>query len=155
TLPRTSIDLWTPPPGEEVAHAPLAWLQKTLLRLRDNIWRFAMREVPRLGSPADPHEAMSQVMRTEALSSRYEMRSMLGRHYVQHLRAFIVEDLAANGWLATQEAAASGILQRMNFAWRPRLHRSAYADLSYPLRAPLVQAGENFAQPPLHAHPRT
>ena len=109
---------------------------------RDNIWRGALREVPRLGSPTDPHEALSQVMRTEAVSSRYEMRSMLGRHYVQHLRAFIVEDLANNGWIPTQEGAASGILQRMNFDWRPRLHRSVYGDLSYRVRAPLVQAGE-------------
>ena len=148
-LPTTSLELWQPPPGEEVAHAPLTWLRTPLLRLRDNIWRGALREVPRLGSPADPHEALSQVMRTEALSSRYEMRSMLGRHYVQHLRAFIVEDLANNGWIPTQEAAASGILQRMNFDWRPRLHRSVYGDLSYRLRAPLVQAGEVSATRPL------
>ena len=132
-LPTTSLELWQPPPGEEVAHAPLTWLRTPLLRLRDNIWRGALREVPRLGSPADPHEALSQVMRTEALSSRYEMRSMMGRHYVQHLRAFIVEDLANNGWIPTQEAAASGILQRMNFDWRPRLHKQRLRRPELPL----------------------
>lgn len=141
-LPVTSLDLWQPPAGEEIAHAPLAWLRTPLLRLRDNIWRGALREVPRLGSPADPHEALSQVMRTEALSSRYAVRSMMGRHYVQHLRAFMVEDLVQNGWISTQDAAAAGLLQRMNFAWRPRLARSAYGDLNFLLKAPLVQAGE-------------
>src|SRR5262245_17034408 len=141
-LPTTSLELWQPPAGEEVAYAPLTWLRTPLLRFRDNIWRGALREVPRLGSPIEPHEALSQVMRTEALSSRYEIRSMFGRHYVQHLRAFVVEDLANNGWIPTQEAAASAVLQRMNFDWRPRLHKSVYGDLTYPVRAPLVQRGE-------------
>jgi hypothetical protein len=141
-LPVTSLDQWLPLPTGGAAHAQLDWLRATLKRLRDNIWRGALAEAPRLGVPADPHEALARVMRTEAVSSRYEMRSVLGRHYTQHLRAFIGEDLAASGWIGTQDGAAAGILQRMNFPWRPRLARGAYADTSHKLRAPLVQAGE-------------
>jgi hypothetical protein len=148
-LPVTSLDLWQPPAGEEVAHAPLVWLRTQLQRLRDNVWRPRLRQVPRLGNTDEPNEVVGQIMRTEALSSSYAIRPLMGRHYVQHLRAFIREDLAANGWIALQETLAVGILQRLNFSGRPRLFRCVYGDFSWPIRVPLVQAGEVSARRPL------
>ena len=148
-LPVTALDLWQPPAGEEVAHARLVWLRAQLQRLRDNVWRPGLRQVPRLGTTDEPNEVLGQIMRTEALSSSYAMRPLMGRHYVQHLRAFIAEDLAANGWIGLQETLAVGILQRLNFSWRPRLFRSVYGDFPWTIRVPLVQAGEVSARRPL------
>ena len=81
-------------------------------------------------------------MRTDALSNSYFARGVLGRHYLQHLRAFLGEDLAANGFIAAQDAIASKLLARLGIAWRPRLARAAYADMTWRVTAPLVQTGE-------------
>jgi hypothetical protein len=145
-LPVTSLDLWQPPSGEEVSHAPLVWLRTQLQKLRDNVWRTGLPQVPRIGNAADPNDALGQVMRTEALSSSYAVRALMGRHYVQHLRAFIAEDLSANGWIALQETLAVGILQRLNFPWRPRLFRTVYGDAAWRVSVPLVQSGEVSAR---------
>ena len=69
----------------------------------------------------------------------------MGRHYLQHLRAFIGEDLDADGLLAQAAVRRSPrLLQRRNW---PRLPRAACADglrrrRLRALTAPLVQAGE-------------
>ena len=92
------------------------------------------RRVERSGAPRQPADPptdadLADVMRTEALSSRYSARSLLGRHYLQHLRAFLGEDLAT-GWLhATQDAVAARHPAAAGLRWRPRLRRSVYADL--------------------------
>src|SRR5262249_38596548 len=89
-----------------------------------------------------PDADLADVMRMDALASGYSARTMLGRHYLQHLRAFVGEDLAANGFIATHDALAAGILQRLGIPWRPRLARTAGADTAWPVTAPLVQDGE-------------
>ncbi len=67
---------------------------------------------------------------------------MFGRHYTQHLRAFIGEDLQADGFISTQDALAAGLLQRLGIAWRPPLARALSAEMAWPITAPLVQSGE-------------
>ncbi|MGJ7510127.1 hypothetical protein [Variovorax sp. GT1P44] len=143
-LPVTSLDAWRPRAGEEAALARDTWLQKLLLQLRDGAWRPQLGDAARVGrrQPADPDGDLADVMRTDAVSSSYGTRAVLGRHYLQHLRAFLGEDLQGSGFIAAQDAIATGLLQRLGLPWRPRLARAAYADLDYAVTVPTVQAGE-------------
>jgi len=144
-LPVTSLDLWQPGAGQQQALAPDLWLQGLLLKLRDNVWRAHLGDVFRLGrrqSPPDPDADLADVMRTDGLSSGYSMRALFGRHYLQHLRAFLGEDLQGSGFIPTQDLLAAGLLQRLGIAWRPRLARIIGAETAWPVTAPLVQAGE-------------
>ena len=50
-------------------------------------------------------------MRTEALSNGYRTRMVFGRHYLQHLRAFIGENLQALGFIAAEDAITATILR--------------------------------------------
>jgi hypothetical protein len=90
----------------------------------------------------DPDADLADVMRTEALSSGYSTRAMLGRHYLQHLRAFLGEDLQASGFIGVQDALSIGIVQRLGFPWRPRLARGTYDDRTWRVTGPMVQSGE-------------
>ena len=77
------------------------------------------------------------------IASGYSARSLLGRHYLQHLRAFLGEDLQGTGFIATQDALAAGVLQRLGIAWRPA--SGPHGRLPKPpgaVSAPLVQDGE-------------
>jgi len=144
-LPVTSLDLWRPRAGEEAALARDTWLRGFLIKLRDNVWRVRLSEVARVGrrqDPSDPDADLADVMRTDATSNGYSARSLLGRHYLQHLRAFLGEDLQASGFIGVQDALTAGIVQRLGFTWRPRLARATYADMSWRVSAPLVQSGE-------------
>jgi hypothetical protein len=144
-LPVTSLDLWEPGPGQQQALAPDLWLQALLRALRDNIWRAHLGDVFRIGrrqSPADPDADLADVMRSDAISSGYNMRSLFGRHYLQYLRAFLGEDLQGSGFIATQDALAAGLLERLGITWRPRLAHAIAAETAWPVTAPLVQAGE-------------
>ena len=143
-LPVTSLDQWRPRAGEEGAQARDTWLRDLLLRLREGAWRPRLGDAARLGrrQPADPDGDLADVMRTDAVSSSYGTRAVLGRHYLQHLRAFLGEDLQGSGFIATQEAIATALLQRLGLPWRPRIARAAYADLGFRVSSPLVQAGE-------------
>src|SRR5262249_47042235 len=144
-LPVTSLDLWRPRAGDETAAANDSWLKGVLIRLRDNIWRVQLKDVARIGRRQDRPDAdadLADVMRTDALSHRYSARTVIGRHYLQHLRAFLAEDLQATGFIDTHNALAVGILQRLAFTARPRLGQAVYADLAFPVAGPLVQSGE-------------
>ncbi|MEJ8823735.1 hypothetical protein WKW80_17115 [Variovorax humicola] len=143
-LPVTSLDQWQPRAGEEGALARDTALQNLLRQLRDGAWRPQLEQAARVGrrTPPDPDGDLADVMRTDAVSSSYNTRGVLGRHYLQHLRAFLGEDLQGSGFIAQQDAIATGLLQRLGLPWRPRLARAAYADLAYRVGASLVQAGE-------------
>jgi len=144
-LPVTSLDLWKPRAAEAAALARDTWLKGLLINLRDNFWRPKLAQVARVGlhqNPPDPDADLADLMRTEALSSSYRVRNLLGRHYLQHLRAFIGEDLQATGFIAAQDSMTGGIPQRLGFAWRPRLAHAIFAELSWPLTSTLVQPGE-------------
>ncbi|MEO6408129.1 MAG: hypothetical protein ABIO45_05180, partial [Burkholderiaceae bacterium] len=143
-LPVTSLDQWRPRAGDEAAQSRDTWLRNLLVQLRDGAWRPQLGDAARLGrrQPADPDADLADVMRTDAVSSSYGTRAVLGRHYLQHLRAFLGEDLQGSGFIPMHDAIATGVLQRLGLPWRPRLTRAAYADLGFGVGSPLVQAGE-------------
>ena len=144
-LPVTSLDLWRPRVGEETANLPDQWLKNFLVSLRDNVWRPRLVEVARLGrrtSPPNPDADLADVMRTDALSNDYSTRSLFGRHYLEHLREFIGQNLDLAGFTQIQDAVTGSILQRLGFPWRSRLSHATYADAMWRVTAPLVQSGE-------------
>ncbi len=143
-LPVTSLDAWKPPAGQEQAFAADSWLRDLLLKLRNNIWRPRVADAFRMGrrTPSAPDADLADIMRMDALASGYSARTMLGRHYLQHLRAFLGEDLQATGFIATHDALAAGVLQRLGIAWRPRLSRTVGSEAAWAITAPLVQDGE-------------
>jgi len=144
-LPVTSLDLWKPPTGQEAAFAPQTWLRNFLVSLRDDLWRPCLANVARLGKrtdPPNPDADLADVMRTDALSNGYNARALFGRHYLEHLREFMGQNLESMGFNSIHDAATGGILQKLGFAWRSRLSRATYADLSLRMATPLVQAGE-------------
>jgi hypothetical protein len=144
-LPVTSLDFWRPRAGEESVNAPDMWLRSFLVSLRDNVWRPRLADVARLGrrtSPPNPDADLADVMRTDALSHGYSARSLFGRHYLEHLRGFIGQNLELAGFTPIQDAVTGGILQRLGFSWRSRLSRATYADAMWRVSAPLVQDGE-------------
>ncbi|HKU15276.1 MAG TPA: hypothetical protein VJQ52_12850 [Steroidobacteraceae bacterium] len=144
-LPVTSLDLWRPKAGEEAASASDQWLRDFLVRLRDNVWRPRLKDVARLGlrtTDPNPDADLADVMRTDGLSNGYSARSLFGRHYLEHLREFIGQNLQGAGFNAIQDAVTAGILQRLGFPWRSRLSRATYADAMWRVTAPLIQGGE-------------
>jgi hypothetical protein len=144
-LPVTSLDFWRPREGEEAANVPDQWLKTFLVSLRDNVWRPRLSGVARLGqrtSPPDPDADLADVMRTDAMSNGYSARSLFGRHYLEHLREFVGQNLDNAGFTPVQDAVTSGILQRLGFAWRSRLSHATYADAMWRVSAPLIQSGE-------------
>ena len=144
-LPVTSLDLWQPRAADASVLVRDAALRTLLLSLRDQVWRSHLADVPRVGArhdPPDPDADLADVMRADAQSNSYFARGVLGRHYLQHLRAFIGENLAANGFIAAQDAIASKLLAKLGIPWRPRLARAAYADMSWRVASPLIQNGE-------------
>jgi hypothetical protein len=144
-LPVTSLDFWRPRTGEEGSNQPDMWLKSFLVSLRDNVWRPRLAEVARLGrrtNPPNPDADLADVMRTDALSNGYSARSLFGRHYLEHLREFIGQNLDGAGFTPIQDAVTGGILQRLGFPWRSRLSRATYADALLRVSAPLTQEGE-------------
>lgn len=144
-LPVTSLDFWQ---GDDTQESD-AWLREFLLALRNSVWRTHTNAVPRVGRSAEPAADLAEVMRMDALSSSYKTRSLLGNQYLLHLRAFMLEDLEGRGFLGTQDAMVSPILQTLGIAWRPRLSRVTYDDHPWTIGAPLVQPGAVSGQAPL------
>ncbi len=144
-LPVTSLDRWQPRAGSGDPKERDLWLRDLLVKLRDRVWRPQLAEVPRVGrrqNPLDPDADLADVMRLEGVSTGYRLRSLLGRHYLQHLRAFLGEDLQASGFLHTADDLTGDLIARLGFSWRPRVARGTYADMWWRLSVPLVQAGE-------------
>ena len=143
-LPVTSLDMWVPRAGEEAAAARDQWLRTFLISLRDKVWREKLDQVARLGrtNPPNPDADLADVMRTDALSYGYSARSLFGRHYLEHLREFMGQNLALAGFNPVQDNITGAILQTLGFSWRSRLSRATYADATWRVVAPLVQEGE-------------
>jgi hypothetical protein len=133
-LPVTSLDAWTPPPDD----AGTARLRDLLVSLRDAVWRPAAAGVPRIGQTDDPGADLVDVLRGGPLSSSYLVRGLMGQHFLQHLRAFLGEDLDSVGFwqrlvqLTTQETA------RLGLGFVPALAHAAYDDDAHFVTAPLV-----------------
>jgi hypothetical protein len=142
-LPVTSLDAWKPPAGQEQAFASDSWLRDLLQKLRNNIWRPRTADAFRMGrrSPSAPDADLADIMRMDAASGAAPA-ACSGRHSLRHLRALRGEDLQATGFIATDDALAAGLLQRLGIAWRPRLARMVGSESAWAVSAPLVQDGE-------------
>ena len=91
-LPVTSLDSWT---SSEDAGTKL---RDVLVRLRDVVFRPASAGVARVGRTDDPSSDLVDVLHLGAISSSYVVRALMGQHFLQHLRAFLGEDLDAVGY---------------------------------------------------------
>lgn len=147
-LPVTSLDFWRAPDSDR-EQARDAWLRGFLLRLRESVWRPHREAVPRLGRTTEPGADLAEIMRVDALSNRYTTRSLLGNHYLLHLRAFMLEDLEGRGWLTTHDAVTNPILGTLGIAGQPRLARATYDDHPWRVAVPAIQAGEISPRRPL------
>ena len=88
-LPVTSLDAWQ---GEDLP------MRNVLVALRDEVFRPAAATVPRVGLGDDPASDLVDVLQAGPLSSSYRVRGLMGQHFLQHLRAFLGEDLDAVGF---------------------------------------------------------
>jgi hypothetical protein len=148
-LPVTSLDLWQG--GADGDAARLGRLRDLMIHLRDNVFRPQLPQVPRLGrrqGPADPDADLAEVMHVDGFSSAYRVRSQLGRHYLEHLRAFLGENLRADGFIPAQDSLAQGplrILGLLGAAAPPRVAHHVFAETAWPVTAPLTASESAFA----------
>ena len=116
-LPVTSLDLWAPGPNEGVAPHEI-WLRDLVLKLRDRVWRPVASNVARVGlRQYDPDADLADVMRTDAVSHSVMTRSVVGRHYLEHLYSLAAQDFS--GVARTQDAIAARLLQLLNLPVQP------------------------------------
>jgi hypothetical protein len=138
-LPVTSLDELTLTPGDAAASGRDLWLRDLLVKLREQVWRPQLAQVPRLGasSPPDPDADLAAVMQTDGISSGYVARAVFGRQYLEHLRAFLGEDLQALGFIAAQDRIGAAFPASL----ASRLTQALFAETAWPVTGPLVQAG--------------
>ncbi|MCK0198119.1 hypothetical protein MWN34_14490 [Ancylobacter sp. 6x-1] len=151
-LPVTSLDLLQAKADETAAFARNLQLRDLLVKLRDRVWRPQLGQVPRLGartSPPDPDADLADMMQMDGVSAGVRTRALLGRHYLQHLRAFLGEDLQAAGFIQAQDEITGALPGRLGLPDQARLGHVAYAELTWPVNAPLVQDGPIAADVPL------
>jgi hypothetical protein len=82
-------------------------------------------------------------MRTDALSGAYHTRSVVGRHFLQHLHRFM-------GFaVPDSDPRQTALLQQLGIAWRPRLTRLWSTDWQRNLTSPLILPGIVDTIPPV------
>ncbi len=147
-LPVTLLDDWQPPAGAEAEHAPDLWLKGFLQKLRNNVWRPRIFNVPRIGRSADPERELADLMRSDALSTGYSARPLLGRHYTaapahvrrREPRGQRLQQHPSRGDDRRPSAAATAAAAPD----RRRVRRPTWK-----ISGPLVQAGEVSPEQPL------
>ncbi len=154
-LPVTSLDQWAAGAGEVVAPQE-TWLKTLLMNMRDKIWRPALSSTPRIGMrmSGDADADLADVMSTDGVSHGFGTRSVLGRHYLEHLVSFNQQSFFS--LLTQQDAVALKMLSLLGLpsanGQRPRQARSFMGNQQIPLTVPLIQAGEvspwQMLQPP-------
>jgi hypothetical protein len=154
-LPVTSLDLWVPGANEAVTPQE-AWLKGLLLNMRDKVWRPVANKVARIGlrqassdsnAKPDPDADLADVMRIDAVSHGHLTRSVLGRHYLEHLYALAAQEQDFSGIAQAQSAVSGTLLQVLGLlptppAQLPHLAHGFLAAATWPVTAPLVQLGE-------------
>ena len=133
-LPVTSLDAWTPQPADTGA----ARLRDLLVSLRDAFWRPAAARVPRIGMTDDPSADLVAVLKVGPLSSSYLVRGLMGEHFLQHLLAFLHEDLDSVGFWQRLLELSTQATGRLGLAFVPPLAHAAYDDATRVVTAPLV-----------------
>ncbi|HEU4386420.1 MAG TPA: hypothetical protein VFV34_01395, partial [Blastocatellia bacterium] len=102
-LPVTSLTAWKPPAAQQSLYTRDVALQNLLKRLRD-IWRGNYPDVPRLGRTEDFNQQkgidrdLAEVLSMDGLSSSYSIRSLMGRHYLEHLWVFLSAGYYLDVW---------------------------------------------------------
>ena len=141
-LPVTSLAALQGAPGDPASSSRERWLRDLLIKLRDDVWRPQLPQVPRLGarSPPDPDADLAAVMQTDGVSTGYGVRAVLGRHYLQHLRAFVGEDLQALGFFTAQGAISGAFPASLGLTAQSRLAQALFDELAWPLTGPLAQS---------------
>jgi hypothetical protein len=101
-LPVTSLSEWKArvDQGDEFNHDKA--LHGLLVKLRE-IWRRNTEEVPRLGRTNEVDgngldKDLPEVLSTDALSSSFSIRQLLGRHYLDNLLVFLSADFFLDVW---------------------------------------------------------
>jgi len=153
-LPVSALDLWTPTLeqaqlADDFDGARGAVLRGLLRSLRDGIWRPATSKLPRIGLGADPNADLADVLRRDALSSSVLVRKAMGRHYLQHLRLFLGENLDALGFWTRLDQLTAGLPAQLGLAFKPFLSQVLHDETAHALTLPLVQA-----EPPAEGDPR-
>ena len=87
-LPVTSLDGWTDPEGVST-RSVTCWCG---CATRSGVRPPSRR--PRVGRTDDASVDLATVLEAGGLSSSYRVRNLMGQHFLQHLRAFLGEDLA-------------------------------------------------------------
>lgn len=132
-LPVTSLDAWTARPEE----AGATRLRDLLVTLRDRVWRPAAIKAPRVGRTDDTSADLADVLRHPPLATAVAARNLMGRHFLQHVRAFLGEDLDAAGFWARHEQLAGAEATRLGFD-APMLGQIAYDGMIRSITTPLV-----------------
>lgn len=145
-LPVTSLDLWQPQTGENVAED--VWVTGLLHRIRESVWRQVLPNVARLGlrsgMSSDPDADLADVMRTDAISHGYLARPVFGRHFLEHLYLLSGDDFGPVA--QAQDAVAQALLGALNLpvapSQRPHVAHGFHGDTPLWVTAPMVQTGE-------------
>lgn len=141
-LPVTSLDAF------EGADARAAALRGLLVKLRNQVWTPRLGEAPRNGrrtAPSDPDADLDDVMRMDAVSTSYRVRDVVGRHFLEHLRAFVGEDLTASGFTAAANSIADDLPQLLGLTGATRLAELVASNLSWPVNVALGDDEEQSA----------
>jgi len=130
-LPVTSLDSWT---TKEDAGTRL---RDVLVRLRDVVFRPAATNVPRVGGTDSPSSDLVTVLQVGAISSSYQARRMMGQHFLQHLRAFLGENLdSVHFWQRLVQL--TGRIPAQLGIGTPWLEHAAYDGSTRDITVPLV-----------------
>lgn len=127
-LPVTSLDEW------QGAAAPL---RDVLVRVRDGVLRPVSPSVARVGASDNPSDDLNTVLTLAPQSTSYLIRGLMGQHLLQHLRAFLGEDLDAVGFWQRLERIAGNETDRLGWN-RFALSHVAYDRSARRVTAPLV-----------------
>ena len=147
-VPVTSLDLWHA--GQEADAAVLAWLRDLLVRLRDGVWRRAAAAgaAAARGEPPDPDADLAEVMHADGRVPRpTAFRSQFGRHYFEHVRAFMSENLRGDGFIPAQDALAAGPLRVAGLPGNgaaPRVSRHVFDERAWAVTAPVAHSEPAF-----------
>ena len=138
-LPVTSLD------GLTIADTAATRLRDVLVRLRDTVFRPASASVSRVGRSDEPSSDLVDVLQTGALSSSYRVRALMGQHFLQHLRAFLGEDLDAVNFWQRLVQLTSQLPSRLGIGV-PALARAAYEGVAREITTPLVGTPEYITE---------
>jgi hypothetical protein len=130
-LPVTSLDSW------KATDTAATRLRDVLRRLRDVVFRPAGKNVVRVGRTDSPGSDLVDVLQVGAVSSSYQARRMMGQHFLQHLRAFLGEDLdSVHFWQRLVQL--TGAIPAQIGIGTPWLEHAAYDGSTRDITVPLV-----------------